>query len=108
MTPIFSQMILSQAETQVESAAETAAEILQETLPVAQEVAEDISNLKPNAILETLKNNGIPAYKKDLGYASVMNIYGGYSNGGEEIYVAEENQEKAAEILVGMGYDLKA
>lgn len=56
MTPIFSQMILSQAETQVESAAETAAEILQETLPVAQEVAEDISNLKPNAILETLKN----------------------------------------------------
>ncbi|HIT42690.1 MAG TPA: mechanosensitive ion channel family protein [Candidatus Caccovicinus merdipullorum] len=49
-------MILSQAETQVESAAETAAEILQETLPVAQEVAEDISNLKPNAILETLKN----------------------------------------------------
>lgn len=56
MTPIFSQMILSQAKTQVESAAETAAEILQETLPVAQEVAEDISNLKPNAILETLKN----------------------------------------------------
>ena len=56
MTPIFSQMILSQAETQVESAAETAAEILQETLPVAQEVAEDISNLKPKAILETLKN----------------------------------------------------
>ena len=56
MTPIFSQMILSQAETQVKSAAETAAEILQETLPVAQEVAEDISNLKPNAILETLKN----------------------------------------------------
>ena len=56
MTPIFSQMILSQAETQVESAAETAAEILQETLPVAQEVAEDTSNLKPNAILETLKN----------------------------------------------------
>ena len=56
MTPIFSQMILSQAETQVESAAETAAEILQETLPVAQQVAEDISNLKPNAILETLKN----------------------------------------------------
>ena len=56
MIPIFSQMILSQAETQVESAAETAAEILQETLPVAQEVAEDISNLKPNAILETLKN----------------------------------------------------
>ena len=56
MTQIFSHMIFSQAVTQVESAAETAAEILQETLPVAQEVAEDISNLKPNAILETLKN----------------------------------------------------
>ena len=46
-------------------------------------------SLQADMILETLKNNGIPAYKKDLGYASVMNIYGGYSNGGEEIYVAD-------------------
>ena len=64
-------------------------------------------SLQADMILETLKNNGIPAYKKDLGYASVMNIYGGYSNSGEEIYVAEENREEAAEILEGMGYDLE-
>ena len=66
------------------------------------------NSLQADMILEMLKSNGIPAYKKDLGYAAIMNIYGGYSNGGEEIYVAEENQEKAAEILEGMGYDLKA
>lgn len=34
-------------------------------------------SLQAGMILETLKSNGIPAYKKDLGYASVMNIYGG-------------------------------
>ena len=64
-------------------------------------------SLQADMILETLRSNGIPAYKKDLGYAAIMNIYGGNSNGGEEIYVAEENREKAAEILEGMGYDLK-
>ena len=60
-------------------------------------------SLQAEMILEALKNNGIPAYKKDLGYAAIMNIYGGYSNGGEEIYVAPENQEKAREVLAGMG-----
>ena len=60
-------------------------------------------SLQAGMILETLKSNGIPAYKKDLGYASVMNIYGGYSNGGEEIYVAAENRERALEVLAGMG-----
>lgn len=61
-------------------------------------------SLQADMILEALKNNGIPAYKKDLGYATIMNIYGGYSNGGEEIYVNPENQEKAREVLEGMGF----
>ena len=62
MTPIFSQMILSQAETQVESAAETAAEILQETLPVAQEVA-DAEKHDPGA-----DESGIPAFGGGIHY----------------------------------------
>lgn len=35
---------------------ETSMELLQETVAVVQEVVEDIQNLRPNAILETVKS----------------------------------------------------
>lgn len=60
-------------------------------------------NLQAEMILDTLGSNRIPAYKKDLGSARVMNLYGGNSKCGEEIYVAAADVEKALEILHVMG-----
>ena len=59
-------------------------------------------NLQAEMILEALKENDIPAMKKDLGNAEVLNLYGANSGCGEEIYVGDEN---AQEVLAGMGLD---
>lgn len=56
-------------------------------------------------ILEVLGKNGIPGYKRDLGAAGIMNLYTGNSTFGEEIFVAEEDVPKAAELLEGMGLE---
>ena len=45
-------------------------------------------NLQAEMILEVLEKEQIPAYKLDLGSAGIMNLYGGNSTFGEEIYVA--------------------
>ena len=60
-------------------------------------------NLQAEMILEVLGKNGIPGYKRDLGAAGIMNLYTGNSTFGEEIFVAEEDVPKAAELLEGMG-----
>ena len=60
-------------------------------------------NIQAEMILETLGNNQIPAYKKGVGSSDIMNIYGGNSLYGEDIYVAEEDAQKAMEVLEGMG-----
>lgn len=60
-------------------------------------------NLQAEMILDTLKENGIPAYKRDLGSAQVMNLYGGNSGFGEEIWAAEDAANRAEEILEEMG-----
>ncbi len=66
--------------------------------------AED--NLQADMILDTLKNNGVPAYKIDEGAGGFMNMYAGSSMLGEDIYVAEEQAELAAEVIEGMGLDI--
>ena len=60
-------------------------------------------NLEAQMILNVLEDKHIPAYKKDLGSAQIMNLYGGNSSFGEEIYVAEDDVEKAMDIIRGMG-----
>lgn len=60
-------------------------------------------NIQAEMILDTLAGNKIPAYKMDIGSSGIMNIYGGNSMGGEDIYVAEEDAERAMEVLDGMG-----
>ena len=62
-------------------------------------------NLQAVMILEVLEKNGIPGYKRDLGAAGIMNLYTGNSTFGEEIFVAEEDVPKAAELLEGMGLE---
>ena len=60
-------------------------------------------NLQAEMIIAALKNAGIPSFKKDLGNAGIMNIYGGNSRAGENIFVAKRHVEHAREVLVGMG-----
>ncbi|HJC22185.1 MAG TPA: DUF2007 domain-containing protein [Candidatus Eisenbergiella merdavium] len=60
-------------------------------------------NLQAEMILETLKKNGIPALKRDLVNAEVLNLYGANSGCGEEIYVADINARRAVQVLEGMG-----
>ena len=60
-------------------------------------------NLQAEMIISTLKDNDIPALKEDLGNAGLMNLYGGNSKYGENIYVAENNYAKAKGILSNMG-----
>ncbi|MFR5601355.1 MAG: DUF6506 family protein [Lachnospiraceae bacterium] len=63
--------------------------------------AED--SIQAEMLLDTLKNNGVPAYKQAAGPGGFMTVYGGNAKSGEEIYVAEENEEKAMEILTDIG-----
>lgn len=63
-------------------------------------------NLQAEMILDTLKQNGIPAYKKDADESGFMNIYGGNSMCGEEIYVAETDAERVTQILQEMGLEV--
>lgn len=77
------------------------------TVHEAVKVCTVSDNLQAEMMLELLKNSGIPAYKKDLGSAQVMNLYGGNSGFGEEIWVAEGAAERAKEILEEVGYEIR-
>lgn len=65
-----------------------------------------LDNMQAEMIMEALKNNQIPSYKKDADGSGFLKIYGGNCLSGVEIYVAEENAEKAADVLCGMGYEI--
>ncbi len=60
-------------------------------------------NIQADMIINTLKDNNVSAFKEDLGNAGLMNLYGGNSKCGENVYVSSANVEKSMEILVGMG-----
>lgn len=64
-------------------------------------------NLTAGIIMEALEKSQVPAYKKDLGNGAILNLYGGYSHAGEEIYVADADLEKAVEVLEGMGLEVE-
>ncbi len=60
-------------------------------------------NLQAEMIIAALKNAGIPSFKQDQGNAGIMNIYGGNSRAGENIFVAKRHVERAREVLTVMG-----
>ena len=41
--------------------------------------------------------------KEGVGSSGIMNIYGSSSLYGEDIYVADKDEQKAMEVLEGMG-----
>ena len=60
-------------------------------------------NIQAEMIINTLKDNNISSFKEDLGNSGIMNLYGGNSLSGENIYVSVADVEKAKDILVSMG-----
>jgi len=61
------------------------------------------SSIEAEMIMIAFEKNKIPSYKEDLGNAGILGIYGRFTKDGEDIFVAEEDAEKAKEILEGMG-----
>lgn len=60
-------------------------------------------HMQAQMIIQALKAQKIPAYRRDLENAGLLNIYGGNSRSGEEIYVAPQHVDAAMEVLYGMG-----
>ena len=58
--------------------------------------------IQAEMLLELLKRNQIPAYRQ----GDLMDLYGGCSLEGEDIYISEENLEKARELLRELEMDL--
>ena len=63
-------------------------------------------NIQAEMILGALKESQIPAFKRDAGGGGFLNLYGGNAVCGEDIYVAEDNEESAKEVLKDMGLEL--
>lgn len=61
-------------------------------------------NLEAAMIAEALEKNGIAAVMQEESSMGILTLYGGFSKTGILIYVAEENSEKAKELLEGMGF----
>ena len=55
--------------------------------------------VQADMITETLNEQGIPAYSESKGSGDYMNIYMGTSMFGNDIYVNEEDVERAKEII---------
>lgn len=55
--------------------------------------------VEADLVLNLLRNNGIPCFKKDNGSGSYMNLRLGFSVYGEEIYVDEGDYETASEMI---------
>ena len=61
-------------------------------------------NLEAAVICDALTQNRIASVQQDESSMGVLNLYGGFSKTGIRIYVAEEEIEKAKELLEGMGF----
>ena len=61
-----------------------------------------VDRIQAEMLLELLKRNQIPAYRQ----GDLMDLYGGCSLEGEDIYISEENLEKARELLRELEMDL--
>lgn len=53
-------------------------------------------------LVEALKNQGIQAYRQGVGSGGYMDIYAGNSMFGEDIYVDEQEEQAAMEVIESM------
>ena len=59
--------------------------------------------IQADIIIEALRRNQIPAYRQGIGSGGLMDIYGGNSIYGEDIFVGSQDVHRAVEVLHGMG-----
>lgn len=59
--------------------------------------------IQAEMILEALHENDIPSYRQGVGSGGIMDIYGGNSMFGEDIFVDRQDLERAKEVLAEMG-----
>ncbi|MGI6069311.1 MAG: DUF2007 domain-containing protein [Blautia sp.] len=62
--------------------------------------------IQADIIIEALRRNQIPAYRQGIGSGGLMDIYGGNSIYGEDIFVGSQDVERAVEVLHDMGLPL--
>lgn len=58
-----------------------------------------VNNYDAGIILNLLENNSIPCFKKDKFVGGYMNLLMGYSVYGQDIYVDEEDYDRAVELI---------
>ncbi len=58
--------------------------------------------IEAEMLMEILRNNNIPCFKKGIGAGGYMDIYAGNSIFGEDIYVDRQDADRAREILEGV------
>ncbi len=59
-------------------------------------------NIQAEMIINTLKENDVSAVKEDLGNAGIMNLYGGNSQSGENIYVSVASRKSKLPFFIEM------
>ena len=56
------------------------------------------SRIEAEMMIDILKQNRIPSYRKPIGSAEVMDIYAGKSMFGEDIFVSQDDVDRAKEV----------
>lgn len=56
------------------------------------------SRMEAEMMIDILKQNQIPSYRKPIGSAEVMDIYAGNSMFGEDIFVNQDDVDRAKEV----------
>ena len=63
-------------------------------------------SLKADMLMEALKGQGIPCYRKDMGAGQLLTIYMGmFTNSGISVYIPESALEQAKEIMDTLGLE---
>ncbi|MFT3983950.1 MAG: DUF2007 domain-containing protein [Lachnospiraceae bacterium] len=55
--------------------------------------------IQAEIMMDILRQNGIKAYKQGIGSAELMDIYAGNSTYGEYIFINENDEKRAKELL---------
>lgn len=62
-------------------------------------VTQTATTIEAEMLMDLLRNNDIPCFKKDNGPGGLMNVKYGFTVYGQDVYVDEKDYEKASEII---------
>ena len=63
-------------------------------------------DIQARMVEELFRANEIPCFRKDQYNAGFMNVYGGNSRMGTQIYISPRNRDTAETLLNGIGLDV--